>query len=69
VARRVEYESLTIDARVRVLFVDDNADVRQYVGRLLAPTYDVQLAADGEAALAAALCDPIHARRRSRSSC
>ncbi len=57
-ARRVEYESLTIETRVRVLFVDDNADVRQYIGWLLAPTYDVQLAADGEAALGAALDDP-----------
>ncbi len=41
-----------------MLFADDNADVRQYVGWLLAPGYDVQLAADGETALAAALDDP-----------
>jgi PAS domain S-box-containing protein len=36
----------------RVLVVDDNADMRLYVERLLAPSYAVQLAADGAAALA-----------------
>jgi signal transduction histidine kinase/CheY-like chemotaxis protein len=39
----------------RVLLVDDNADLRSYVGRLLKERgYEVQLAADGEAALSAA---------------
>ena len=39
--------------RPRVLFADDNADMRAYVERLLAAHYDVVLAGDGEAALAA----------------
>jgi signal transduction histidine kinase/CheY-like chemotaxis protein len=39
----------------RVLLVDDNADLRSYVGRLLAERgYEVALATDGEAALCAA---------------
>ena len=38
----------------RVLLVDDNADMRDYVKRLLAGTYQVETAADGEAALEAA---------------
>ena len=39
--------------RAAVLVADDNADMRDYVRRLLAPHYDVLSAADGEAALAA----------------
>ncbi len=42
------------DTRARILVADDNADLRQYVQRLLSPLYEVQLAADGMAALAAA---------------
>ena len=38
----------------RILLADDNADIRAYVGRLLAPLYTLELAADGEQALAAA---------------
>jgi len=41
--------------RARVLLADDNADMREYVRRLLAGRYDVQAVADGSAALAAAL--------------
>jgi signal transduction histidine kinase/DNA-binding response OmpR family regulator len=37
--------------RPRILLADDNADMREYVVRLLAPQYDVQAVADGEAAL------------------
>jgi PAS domain S-box-containing protein len=37
-----------------VLVVDDNADMRQYVTRLLREHYEVETAADGDAALAAA---------------
>jgi signal transduction histidine kinase len=44
--------------RPRVLFADDNADLRDYVGRLLEAVYDVHAVADGEAALAAALAAP-----------
>jgi signal transduction histidine kinase/serine phosphatase RsbU (regulator of sigma subunit) len=38
--------------RPTVLFADDNADMREYVGRLLGPHYDVRTAADGDDALA-----------------
>lgn len=41
--------------RRRILFADDNADLRQYVYRLLSADYEVELVRDGEAALAAAL--------------
>jgi PAS domain S-box-containing protein len=39
--------------RARVLLVDDNADMRNYVQRLLVPRYEVRTAADGAAALSA----------------
>jgi signal transduction histidine kinase/DNA-binding response OmpR family regulator len=39
--------------RPRILLADDNADMRDYVRRLLASRYDVEAAGDGEAALAA----------------
>ena len=42
------------DDRPRVLVADDNADMRQYVARLLAEQYRVEAVPDGEAALAAA---------------
>jgi PAS domain S-box-containing protein len=38
--------------RPRVLVVEDNADMRQYLRRLLSAQYDVMAATDGEAALA-----------------
>jgi PAS domain S-box-containing protein len=41
-------------ARARVLVADDNGDMRQYLGRLLAAAYEVEEAADGQAALEAA---------------
>jgi PAS domain S-box-containing protein len=40
--------------RVRVLVADDNADMRQYLTRLLAARYEVEAVADGRAALEAA---------------
>ena len=41
--------------RARILLADDNADMRDYVRRLLAATgYEVEAVGDGEAALAAA---------------
>ncbi len=40
--------------RGRILLADDNADMREYVRRLLGPQYDVELAADGLTALRAA---------------
>ncbi|QFZ19479.1 SpoIIE family protein phosphatase [Saccharothrix syringae] len=42
------------DARTRVLIADDNADMRDYLRRLLAPGYDVTTVDDGRAALEAA---------------
>jgi len=45
-------------ARPRILWVDDNADMRDYVERLLDAHYDVTAAGDGLAALAAAQQDP-----------
>jgi signal transduction histidine kinase len=44
--------------RPRILLADDNADLREYVSRMLAEHYDVQAVADGREALAA-----VHARR------
>jgi PAS domain S-box-containing protein len=37
--------------RSRIVWADDNADMREYVRRLLAPRYDVVAVADGAAAL------------------
>jgi PAS domain S-box-containing protein len=37
----------------RVLIVDDNADMREYIGRLLGTRWDVETASDGRAALEA----------------
>ena len=37
----------------RILLVDDNADMREYVRQLLSPRYEVTAVTDGEAALAA----------------
>jgi PAS domain S-box-containing protein len=42
----------------RILLVDDNADMRDYVRRLLGQQYEVQTAANGRAALAAARAQP-----------
>jgi PAS domain S-box-containing protein len=41
------------DGRPRVLLADDNADMRDYVHKLLSGSYDVEAVSDGEAALAA----------------
>ena len=46
------------DERPRVLVVDDNADMREYVTSLLAAEYSVQTAPDGEAALELARAQP-----------
>jgi len=45
-------------ARGRVLVADDNADMRDYLRRLLSTRYQVQVVPDGQAALDAALADP-----------
>jgi signal transduction histidine kinase len=44
--------------RSRILFADDNSDMRQYISRLLAQHYEVETAADGQAALAMARQNP-----------
>ena len=44
--------------RPRILWADDNADMRDYVRRLLEPRYEVEAVPDGEAALAAARARP-----------
>jgi CheY-like chemotaxis protein len=41
----------------RVLVVDDNADMRAYLTRLLSPVYEVEAVGDGSAGLAAARAD------------
>jgi signal transduction histidine kinase len=38
-------------ARPRVLIADDNADMRDYLGRILGQSYEITAAADGQAAL------------------
>ncbi len=42
----------------RILWADDNADMRAYVSRLLSSRFDVQAVSDGEAALDAARARP-----------
>ncbi len=44
--------------RPRVIIADDNADMRQYLSRLLSEQYEVETAADGQAALQAAHKNP-----------
>jgi signal transduction histidine kinase/DNA-binding response OmpR family regulator len=44
--------------RARVLVADDNADLRDYLRRLLAVSYEVETVADGAAALASARARP-----------
>jgi PAS domain S-box-containing protein len=46
-----EGESQMLGQRPRVLLADDNADMRDYVRRLLGERYDVTVAPDGRAAL------------------
>jgi PAS domain S-box-containing protein len=41
------------EERARIVLADDNADMRDYVRRLLAARYEVEAVADGEAAIAA----------------
>ena len=42
----------------RILLVDDNADMREYLTRLLSPRWTVRAVADGSKALTEALADP-----------
>jgi signal transduction histidine kinase len=43
----------TSSAKPRIVWADDNADLREYVAQMLAADYAVEAVADGEAALAA----------------
>ena len=45
-------------SRPRILWADDNADMRAYVRGLLLPYWDVEAVADGQQALESALRDP-----------
>jgi len=47
-------EKLPLGSRRRILLCEDNADMREYVERLLSGTYEVESVGDGEQALAAA---------------
>ncbi len=53
-----EFEPQHAVARSRVLVADDNADMREYVRRLLASRYEVTAVANGSEALDAALANP-----------
>src|SRR4051794_19204765 len=46
------------DAPARILWADDNAEMRKYVQRLLAPAYDVVAVGDGPSALREARARP-----------
>ena len=45
-----------------MLLADDNADMRNYLGNLLSPHYEVETAANGKDAVARAMRNPFHAR-------
>ena len=47
-----------VGVRPRILVADDNADMRQYVARLLSEQYEVETVPDGQAALSAARVRP-----------
>jgi signal transduction histidine kinase len=53
-----EYEAPQPTGHSRVLLADDNADMRDYVRRLLAARYQVEAVANGAEALTAALASP-----------
>ncbi len=46
------------DQSARILLADDNADMREYVSRLLGKRFDVQAVTDGETALEVARAEP-----------
>jgi PAS domain S-box-containing protein len=51
-------DSAPVAPRERVLLADDNADMRNYLARLLAPHWSVDAVSDGQAALRAARAHP-----------
>ena len=52
--------------RQRIVWADDNADMREYVRRLLSPTYAVEAVANGREALARGSREPARSRARQR---
>ncbi|MGH7871718.1 MAG: ATP-binding response regulator, partial [Candidatus Binatia bacterium] len=46
------------EQRARILLADDNADMREYISRLLGRRFDVRAVTDGQAALEAAQAEP-----------
>ncbi len=55
---RLEKAERAAEPRARIVFVDDNADMRDYVTRLLREHWDVEAVGDGQQALAAIRRDP-----------
>jgi PAS domain S-box-containing protein len=53
-----EPEAVPAGTRPRIVLADDNADMRDYVSRLLRERWDVEAVSDGEAALAAVRRQP-----------
>lgn len=53
-SRSTQHSEVCPAARPRIVLADDNADMREYLLRLLKDRYEVTAVADGEAALAAA---------------
>jgi PAS domain S-box-containing protein len=51
-----QYQNAAPAERAHILVADDNADMRDYMRRLLASRYEVEVAADGGAALSAIAC-------------
>ncbi|MDZ8223712.1 ATP-binding protein [Nostoc sp. ChiVER01] len=54
----LEEEEFSPVSSARILLVDDNTDMRNYLRRILSEYYKVDVAIDGESALAAAYNDP-----------
>jgi signal transduction histidine kinase/FixJ family two-component response regulator len=54
----LEWEPNQAQPRTRILFADDNADMREYVARLLGERWQIELASDGTEALAAIRRNP-----------
>ena len=58
VAAAAQVRNDSDEPRARLLVADDNADMREYLGRLLSPHWDTLLVPNGRAALTAALASP-----------
>jgi signal transduction histidine kinase len=56
--RETTEASAAVASNERILVADDNADMREYLVRLLSSRWNVEAVSDGELALASALMDP-----------